>query len=63
MLVKPAAYEIKSIEEPIEASEETGVEVRAGRGIKEPKIYCPVYDWQTSTCLWRKKLKFEYAGK
>lgn len=63
MLVKPEAYVIKSLHDPIEASEETGVEVSAGRDIKEPKIYCPVYDWQISVCLWKKKLKFEYAVK
>lgn len=39
------------------------MEVRAGHEIKDRKIYCPVYDGQVAACLWKKKLKFEYAGK
>jgi len=63
MLVEPTAYAIKSLHEPIKASEETGVEVKAGHDIKESNIYCRVYEWQISVCLWKKKFEFEYAGK
>lgn len=57
-------YVIKSLHEPTEAAEETGVEVRAGHALKKAKVYCPMNDWQISVCSQKKKkLKFEYFGK